>query len=451
MKNRGGNGKTTCAEEKMKTVNGKYTGKNFCKGKVFDYSVAIPESDGPTALCFTHDGLNDSIVKVTEALVERGFAPVCTYIGVTPGVFPERDGTDYAVRQQNYDLFDREYSDFVVLEIIPYLISEYGLSISEKPDLHLICGCSSGGNRALCDAWFHPEFFHLIYLSSPAVASMSGGDGLVAQMRLFETRPFRIFVEYSEEEPDESFGSLYAADVTLVRTLAFAGYDFRSAYLPGEWHGSRYSNTESLYSVLSWLWEFHSSKPITPPRNTYSLDKLFKFGTGWEKTGRTRMPSQKNNVNGIGEYYVSGNAIWLKMPGGEREKVAEGFKRLTSVAVSVDGKRLYAADSQKPCLLTFTIMSDGTLAPPYVSGCLHMKKIPDVPGAVSLCTSSDTMTFALTELGIQCADAYGLIRGILDLPSEGATEIAFGGRKNEYLLVRCADGIYQRKMLVKGR
>ena len=105
----------------------------------------------------------------------------------------------------------------------------------------------------------------------------------------------------------------------------------------------------------------------------------------------------------------------------------------------------------KPCLLTFTIMSDGTLAPPYVSGCLHTKKIPDVPGAVSLCSASDFMTFALTEIGVQCTDQYGLVRAILDLPSGGATEIAFGGRKNEYLLVRCADGVYKRKMLVKGK
>lgn len=435
----------------MKTVEGKYTGKKYCKGKVFSYSVAIPETEGPTALCFTHDGINDEIIKVTEELITVDFAPVCTYIGVTPGVFPQRDGTEFAVRQQNYDLFDREYSDFVVLEIIPFLVSEYGLKISESPDLHLVAGCSSGGNRALCDAWFHPEYFHLIYVSSPAVASMSGGDELVAQMRLFETRPFRIFVEYSEKEPDESFGSLYAADVTLVRALAFAGYDFRSAYLPGEWHGSRFRNRESLWGVLSWLWEFHSSEHKLPLRNTYSIDKLVKFGTGWEKTGTKRMPSPKNRVDGIGEYYVSGNEIKLKKPDGERLTVAGGFSKLASVSVSEDGNRLQAADSSKPCILTFTINGDGTLAPPYVSGCLHMKKIPDVPGAVSLCSGTDVMTFALTEIGIQCADQYGLIRAILDLPAPGAAEIAFGGRRSEYLLVRCADGIYQRKMLVKGR
>ncbi len=435
----------------MKTVSGKYTGKTFCKDKVFDYTVAIPETDAPTALCFTHDGINEQIIEVTEALIKRGFAPVCTYIGVTPGVFPERDGTEFAVRQQNYDLFDREYSDFVVLEIIPFLVSEYGLKLSDSPDLHLICGCSSGGNRALCDAWFHPEYFHLLYLSSPAVASMSGGDELVSQMRLYETRPFRIFMEYSEEEPDECFGSLYAADVTLEKTLAFCGYDYRSAYLPGEWHGSRFRNTGSLYSVLSWVWEFHSSKPIKPLRNTYSLDKLVKFGSGWEKTDMKRMPSPKNHIEGIGEYYVSGNAIWLKKPGGEREKVAEGFKRLTSVTVSYDGKRLHAADSGKPRLLTYAIRDGGVLSPPYVDGCLHTKKIPDVPGAVSLCSASDFMTFALTEIGVQCTDQYGLVRAILDLPAPDAKSIAFGGRRSEYLLVRCAGGVYKRKMLVKGK
>ena len=43
------------------------------------------------------------------------------------------DGTLRKMRMNSYDLFDREYADFIVLELIPYVIEKYELKISSSP------------------------------------------------------------------------------------------------------------------------------------------------------------------------------------------------------------------------------------------------------------------------------------------------------------------------------
>lgn len=44
------------------------------------------------------------------------------------------------MRMNNYDLFTREYGDFLVYELIPYIEETYGIHFYESPDMHFVSG-----------------------------------------------------------------------------------------------------------------------------------------------------------------------------------------------------------------------------------------------------------------------------------------------------------------------
>ena len=62
---------------------------------------------------------------------------------------------------------DREYGDFIVHELIPYIEETYRIPFSKSPDMHFVSGGSSGGISAFVIAWFHSDYFHRVYMSSP--------------------------------------------------------------------------------------------------------------------------------------------------------------------------------------------------------------------------------------------------------------------------------------------
>lgn len=61
-------------------------------------------------------------------------------------------------------------------------------------------------------------------------------------IRLFKTKPIRVFIDYVENEPDDYFGSSYCAALEGHYALQFAGYDYQWEFYPfylGEGHYSR--------------------------------------------------------------------------------------------------------------------------------------------------------------------------------------------------------------------
>ncbi|MBR5768182.1 MAG: hypothetical protein IKX86_05890, partial [Clostridia bacterium] len=253
-----------------------YIGKEHFPGTCFPYVVySVGETRGPApcALAVVQDGRNDELVSALEKLHGEGRAPACLVIGIHSGWSTLPDGEYWLARQEEYDAFDPGYGDFLIDEFIPRVISEGGYVVSGDPDMHLIAGGSSGGTCAFAAAWFRPDCFRRLYLSSPSFLSMEKGDEAISLIRKNETRPFRVAMEYSESEPIAYFGDLRQADVCAEKAFEFAGYDFISRYCPGEDHCSRFHNTETLYEILGWLWNDYE-KPLAAPRNQPRLDDI---------------------------------------------------------------------------------------------------------------------------------------------------------------------------------
>ena len=191
----------------LRYYEGSLVGKRYKPGLEFVFKVAVPDIEcDEFALLVEHDGQNDENVSSMLKLAEEGKAPYCVSVGVVSGEMVMPDGTQRNMRMNSYDLFDREYGDFIVYELIPHISREYSINFSALPDMHFVSGGSSGGISAFVIAWFHPEYFRRVYMSSPSFLAMGRGNEIPYLIRKYETKPLRIYEEYSEYEPNDYFG-----------------------------------------------------------------------------------------------------------------------------------------------------------------------------------------------------------------------------------------------------
>ncbi len=433
-----------------------FTGSRVFPGAFFPYVVyRVGEADErrPFALVVVNDGRNDEIAAVSEKLYMEGKAPACVIIGVHSGWRTAADGEFWLARSEEYDAFSPDYGRFLTEELIPQVIADGGFPISADPDMRLIAGGSSGGMAAFTAAWFYPDRFRRIYLSSPAFLSICSGDGLVSVIRKSETRPFRIAMEISETEPDPYFGDLRQLAVLAESSFSFAGYDFKSIYCPGEDHCSRFHRTETLYGIFEYLWKDFGGKRLKAPRCQPRLGDIISARDSWKPC--RGMPPKRKQKTPAGEYRVIDGKIVFIPDGGGRRTVAPkaSFSDLREIALSADKRLLYAADAGRGCVAEYTVAGSGDLADRYRHGVLHA--LPDFikPGALSICVDDVNRVYAATEPGIQCVTFNGLVEAIIDLPDfrTPVVRIEFGGRGGRWLYAKTADGrFFRRRMRHSG-
>ena len=389
-----------------RSISDTYTGRTYKPGIRFEYWLDVPEHcPDSAALLVDHDGRNEAHIRALQRLADEGKAPYTICLGVRSGFLETDNGESRRMRMNNYDLFDREYGDFLVKELIPHVTETYSLSISPDPELHAVSGGSSGGISAFVVAWFHPDDFRRVYMSSPSFLAMGRGNEIPYLIRKYETKPLRIYEEYSENEPDDYFGSSNPIDTEARNALTFAGYDFAWKYFPGEGHCSRYGNEEEACTRLAWLFDPRKRESHDSPR----VAQIFPEGCVWE--------------------------VCTTFP----EKAAfecEGY----DVAVrSADQAMTYAAKGD----VVYSLCKNGR----YVHAYLHT--LPGYDGhALAMAVDEADRTFVLTASGIQCIRSFGLIDAIALLPDEAQPlDLAFSGN---YLYVKTARGVYRRRMRTPG-
>jgi len=266
---------------------GSLKGDKYCSGGVYGYTVYVPkfEKVPEYALIVTFDGLNKKLAQVMSALYEDGIAPPTVVLGIGTGTFDATlpGGTHLNMRQNSYDAFDGEFASFIVEELIPKVTSQYKLKISPSPDMHMAAGGSSGGISAWNCVWFRNDYFHRVYMSSPTFSAMTKGFEAPVLMRLYETKAVRGYMDWSENEPNNYFGSSYLAALNAQSALEYAGYDIAFRSNEGEGHCSRQKDEAGLTEVLTYIWKDYKTVPVKAPRNTPYIDKLVSKSSEWKK------------------------------------------------------------------------------------------------------------------------------------------------------------------------
>ncbi|MBO4327452.1 MAG: hypothetical protein J5950_09285 [Clostridia bacterium] len=403
----------------IRCIDGSLTGEKYKPGVVFDFRLAIPCADTEAfAILIEHDGQIDANVNALLRLADAGKAPYCVSIGVVAGRLRYPDGTERYMRMNSYDWFDREYGDFIVHELIPHVAKTYGLKFSESPDMHMVSGGSSGGVSAFVVAWFHPDYFHRVYLSSPSYIALGRGNEIPYLVRKYEPKPLRIYNEYSEHEPNDYFGWSRAIDAEAGAAFKYAGYESKTRYFPGEGHSSRYRDEEEAVRRMEWLWRDWDKEPVTVKRMSPRVSAIIPSANAWERCD-----------------------AFPEVP--EAEVPAELKAIYSHIVLSNDGKVWYAARQYDDWIEM--IVNETPLRPEraLAQGALHTIPRQKQKGVIDMVTDKCDRLFVLTGAGVQCVRSFGLIDAILSLPDDGCPErIAI----TDALYVKTDQGCYRREL-----
>lgn len=402
----------------LKTIAGELVGAKYKPGFHFNFTIAVPQVDvAEFGLFLEHDRQNDANLNAMLTLADEGKAPYCIYVGVNPGKLTMPDGTIRGMRMNSYDLFDREYADFVVYELVPYIANTYGLNLSPSPDMHMVSGGSSGGISSFVMAWFHPEYFRRVYMCSPSFLAMGRGNELPYLIRKYETKPIRIYHESSENEPNDYFGWSRGIDEETDKGLVFAGYDYRFEQFKGEGHSSRYRNEAEAYKRFEWLWKDYATKPIAAPANSPRMNQIIPFGSRWEPCDA--FPAKAAPV------------------------VPDAIRTYDHAVPSFDNLTWYAADQNDDVVYLYVADDEIAFEKRILHATLHT--IPRIypKGAIALAGDATDRLYVLTAIGVQCVRSFGLIDAILDLPDDSApVDIAV----TDALYVKTQRGVYRRPL-----
>ncbi len=436
---------------------GDYTGARHKVGAVYHYIIDIPDvSEGKTdlALYVSHDGYQYADADAMYDLALTGECPPFIGIGVTSGELPSALGEEkLGIRPNTYDPPTPEYADFLVDELIPFLVEKYGLSISPDPDMHVITGGSSGGISSFAAAWYRNDYFRRVYLSSPSFIDIMGGDTFLSKIRKHEPKPIRVYTEYSEYDAMCDYGSDITAGQETENALRYAGYDAAYNYRPGFWHVSHYGNFEAALVRMRFLWKNWQTEKIAPKGHNSHFDKFIDIAKPWVPADvfpeKVRAIST-GKFSAPGEYIPEGDKVVFVTPEGERRVVAEGFHDVTGLALASDKWRLFLSDKTKSHCVFMRILPDGSLGGNYLHGVLETELRGKWPGGYDLCVDTDGRTYVATETGIQVVRYSSVADVILQNPEgKPAVKVEMGDDGCLYALT--ADGAVYKRPLLTGK
>jgi len=238
------------------------------EGTKREYSVYRPQQyDGtqPACLMVFQDGhayVDENgqfrVPVVLDNLIHRGDLPVIIGVFINPGhkgdVIPENRWR-VSNRSFEYDTLSDQYARFVVQELLPHMIQEQRLNISEHAEDRAICGISSGGICAFTAAWEHPEWFGKVLSHVGSFTNIRGGHNYEAMIRKTDRKPIRVFLQDGENDLDNEHGNWWLANLQMERSLKYKGYDYR--FVGGTGRHSGQHGGVILPESLIWLWRDH--------------------------------------------------------------------------------------------------------------------------------------------------------------------------------------------------
>lgn len=230
-----------------------------------EFEVYIPaQNDGSqaAALMVFQDGLRhaDRMAEgglrapvVFDNLIAAGKMPVTIGIFINPGsLLNQKDKTKPGNRSLEYDSLGPAYATFLLDEIIPFVVNEHDLKLSDDPKMWAIAGGSSGCACAWTAAWERPDKFGKVLGWVGTFTDIRGANAYPYLVRKTEHKPIKAALLGEANDVDNQFGNWPLANRQMEAALKFMNYDHR--YWWGEgFHGSRHAAV-MLPEMMTWLW-----------------------------------------------------------------------------------------------------------------------------------------------------------------------------------------------------
>ncbi len=282
-----------------------WTTSTVYPGTTHDYWIYVPaqyDTTKPAAVMVFQDGssfVNETgafrVPIVFDNLIHKGEMPVTIGIFVSPGILPPRNATEQArfYRSFEYDAVTGRYARFLMDEILPAVGKSYRLT--DNPNLRAISGSSSGGNCSVNAAWERPDAFRRVVSFIAGFTHQRGALILPSQVRKFEGKPLRIFLQ------DGTGDVNIQSNQDMIAALDQAGYDAKLV-VGTEGHNSKHGGP-LLPDALRWAWR-DWNQPIRKPLKSFAA-RFVDPALEWEPVSRGHRFTEGPAVDPDGNVYFS--------------------------------------------------------------------------------------------------------------------------------------------------
>ncbi|MFN7923589.1 MAG: SMP-30/gluconolactonase/LRE family protein [Bryobacteraceae bacterium] len=282
-----------------------WTNSKIYPGTTHDYWIYVPaqyDASKPAAVMVFQDGagyVNETghsrVPIVFDNLIHKGEMPVTVGIFISPGVLPARNAGEQArfYRSFEYDAVTPRYANFLAEEILPEVGKTYKLT--SDPNLRAISGASSGGNCSVTAAWNRPDVFRRVVSFIAGFTHQRGALILPSQVRKFEGKPLRIFLQ------DGTGDVNIQSNQDMIAALDGAGYDAKLV-VGTEGHNMKHGGP-LLPDALRWAWR-DWSKPIAKPLKSFAA-RFVDPAIEWEQVSQGHRFTEGPAVDPAGNVYFS--------------------------------------------------------------------------------------------------------------------------------------------------
>lgn len=274
-------------------------------GTIHDYWVYVPAQYSPNkaaaVMVFQDGGAlvtetgHSRVPIVFDNLIHKGEMPVTIAILINPGVLPARNDAEQARfhRSYEYDAVTGRYASFLLDEILPEVAKSYNLT--SDPNMRAISGVSSGGNCAFTAAWERPDGFRRVMSFLAGFTHQRGALILPSQVRKFEGKPLRIFLQ------DGTGDVNIQSNQDMIAALDMAGYD-ANLVLGSEGHNMKHGGP-LMPDALRWVWRGWTT-PIAKPVKSFA-SRFLDPTVEWELVSQGHRFTEGPAVDTAGNVYFS--------------------------------------------------------------------------------------------------------------------------------------------------
>lgn len=333
-----------------------WTASAVYPGTTHDYWIYVPAQyvpGTPAAVMVFQDGaafVNETgsfrVPIVFDNLIHKGEMPVTIGIFISPGVLPARNPGEQARfhRSHEYDAVTGRYARFLAEEILPSAGKLY--TLTNDPNLRAISGSSSGGNCSVNTAWERPDTFRRVVSFIAGFTHQRGALILPSQVRKFEGKPLRIFLQ------DGTGDVNIQSNQDMIAALDQGGYDAKLV-VGTEGHNSKHGGP-LLPDALRWVWR-DWTKPIAKPLKSFAA-RFVDPSIEWEPV------SAGHKLTGGAAVDPDGNVYFSDAPNNRIHRIdhlsgkISVFKEETGGATGLmfgPGGRLYACQNGRRRIVAF--------------------------------------------------------------------------------------------------
>jgi gluconolactonase len=332
---------------------------------------------------------------VFDNLIAKQQMPITVAIMINPGVVPPSAANALPRYNRSFEYDDPtdRYARFLLEEILPEVGKK--VNLSQNPDDRALCGASSGGICAFVAAWTRPDQFHRVVSFIGSFTDLRGGNTFASDIRKYEPRPLRVFLQDGTADQDIYSGNWYIGNQDVAAALRFARNDVQ--FVVGTQGHSGQQGASILPDALRWLWRDYPA-PIRAATDTpQPIMKILLPNEAWQAVP-TPFTAGSLAADSAGNVYVSAR------PSGQIHKIApdggislfvDSKQDVSALAFGPDNK-LYAAQNKAKRIVAYDTTGKETV---FASGVTANGLTLDHQGAMYLTDAKDGKIYFFGKTG----------------------------------------------------